>query len=539
MKRLIIVLEIVVQSFLHAQDISYIYTPEFGDFDSVGSSNYGLDNLYNPGLGKIFTTTKNYEQDLILLNNSFNAIEISTMDINGENLGRHNFIYDLDGNVLSYLREKWTENDWRGSYLITVDYNYDGKITLYQHESISIGCCGGSYKLTYSYDSTGSILSSSYQIKTDNVWEYMLKKIYTYNNYGQRVEEFIEQFNIDLHRWVNSSIHIYVYDDSGYMVLDSSSYWSLSENKWNNSGLVNYSYDLEGNVSSYFIEWWNGSQYINTYRYSYTYGINGEVSTLVNEIWEDSQWIKQIKNEYTYNSDNQLEERTRSSWIESGWTLSSHTIIEYNSFGITSIRDEYWNGISWALTHSVVLVYDENGNLISRIYERMECNHYGDHCWWQSSRTSFDYDDDDKMRAIVFADSIDGFEWERTAGSIYIGDSIDRHAIFGYTFSFQYSLATNIDGELDPKLNQFSLEQNYPNPFNPNTMINYTLYKNSHVKLSIYNILGQEVAVLVNGIKHSGNHQIVFHANNLPSGTYYYRLISDKITSAKKMILMR
>lgn len=85
----------------------------------------------------------------------------------------------------------------------------------------------------------------------------------------------------------------------------------------------------------------------------------------------------------------------------------------------------------------------------------------------------------------------------------------------------------------------FSIEQNYPNPFNPATTINYSVPKTSVVTLKVYDILGKEIAVLVNEEKAPGNYKIQFDGNVLSSGVYFYRLQSDRFSQTKKLILMK
>jgi hypothetical protein len=86
---------------------------------------------------------------------------------------------------------------------------------------------------------------------------------------------------------------------------------------------------------------------------------------------------------------------------------------------------------------------------------------------------------------------------------------------------------------------EFSLEQNYPNPFNPVTTINYQLPTESHVMLKVFDVLGHEVAMLVNGVEEPGYKSVIFNANNLASGVYYYRLKAGNYLETKKVLLLR
>jgi hypothetical protein len=85
----------------------------------------------------------------------------------------------------------------------------------------------------------------------------------------------------------------------------------------------------------------------------------------------------------------------------------------------------------------------------------------------------------------------------------------------------------------------YNLSQNYPNPFNPETKIQFSLPKDADVKLTVYNILGQEVEVLVNGFRNAGTHEIAWSASNLPSGVYIYTIQSENTYITKKMTLLK
>ncbi|NOZ62844.1 MAG: DUF4961 domain-containing protein [Calditrichaeota bacterium] len=86
---------------------------------------------------------------------------------------------------------------------------------------------------------------------------------------------------------------------------------------------------------------------------------------------------------------------------------------------------------------------------------------------------------------------------------------------------------------------RYELAQNFPNPFNPTTTISFEIPATNQVKLSVYDLLGKEVATLVNGKVSAGNHQIVFDASNLQSGIYYYRLESGDFVATKKLLLLK
>ena len=91
---------------------------------------------------------------------------------------------------------------------------------------------------------------------------------------------------------------------------------------------------------------------------------------------------------------------------------------------------------------------------------------------------------------------------------------------------------------LELRLN-ITLAQNYPNPFNPTTKIEFSIPKSSRVRISVYNSLGEKVETLINSNLSAGEHSITFKGNNLASGIYIYKLISDNIVRVRKMMLLK
>lgn len=124
---------------------------------------------------------------------------------------------------------------------------------------------------------------------------------------------------------------------------------------------------------------------------------------------------------------------------------------------------------------------------------------------------------------------------------VLVGSYTYRLKQFDFDGSFEYSDPIEVDV---PVPEVFSLAQNFPNPFNPSTKIKYNLSVDSKVSLSVFNLLGEEVALLVNSDNSAGNHTIDFDAAGLNSGVYFYRIDATGVdgtsfSSVKKMILAK
>jgi photosystem II stability/assembly factor-like uncharacterized protein len=105
-----------------------------------------------------------------------------------------------------------------------------------------------------------------------------------------------------------------------------------------------------------------------------------------------------------------------------------------------------------------------------------------------------------------------------------------------YDGTFEYSQIVEVE---IPFINKFSLSQNYPNPFNPSTVISYRLPVIGFVTLKVYDLLGREIATLVNEEKPAGEYEVEFDGSNLTSGIYFYQLKAGSFIETKKMILIK
>ncbi len=107
-------------------------------------------------------------------------------------------------------------------------------------------------------------------------------------------------------------------------------------------------------------------------------------------------------------------------------------------------------------------------------------------------------------------------------------------------FVYQNLIASAVTSvSAGPVPTEFSLSQNYPNPFNPGTAIPFSLSRLEHVTLKVYDILGREVATLVDEVLLAGDHAVVFEASGLSSGVYFYRITAGQFTQIRKAVLMK
>ena len=135
------------------------------------------------------------------------------------------------------------------------------------------------------------------------------------------------------------------------------------------------------------------------------------------------------------------------------------------------------------------------------------------------------------------------FDISAAAGqTIEIGFRADAaNSVWSYIYLDDVSIFTSLTGIEDKKdrPQNFTLAQNFPNPFNPMTSIEYSVVQSQNVTIKVFNVLGKEVAVLVNEKKEPGTYIAEFKTNGLPSGLYFYRMETGGFVQTKKMILLK
>lgn len=165
------------------------------------------------------------------------------------------------------------------------------------------------------------------------------------------------------------------------------------------------------------------------------------------------------------------------------------------------------------------VLVEEDGKPKTRTFEYYHTGEGIDPHWDSWWRTTVMYDGE--IITGLFDASYGEDDWEAT----------------DYKKHFSYNASVSV--EEGDEIQRFELQQNYPNPFNPATTITYSVVSSGEVSLKVYNVLGMEVAEIVNGLKSSGTYQVRFNAASLPTGIYFYTLTVNGASQTKSMMLMK
>jgi hypothetical protein len=117
----------------------------------------------------------------------------------------------------------------------------------------------------------------------------------------------------------------------------------------------------------------------------------------------------------------------------------------------------------------------------------------------------------------------------------------DGGGIYAQNINYDGSLGApaGINNSIGNVPDKFTLYQNFPNPFNPVTVIRYAIPDNEHVLIKIYDLLGRELLTLINDRQNAGTYEVKFDGLAFSSGIYFYKLVTDKFTEVKSMVLVK
>jgi hypothetical protein len=276
------------------------------------------------------------------------------------------------------------------------------------------------------------------------------------------------------------------------------------ENDWIPSMETDYSYDNQKREVESISKFWDPSEnmFVNNDRTTTEYYKDEKISRIENKSWDfmTEQWSDDnyFLSEFTYDAnDNQIEYIYTSAFGFGGFSIEikSRSTYQYDSNNLKILQNDYnWDEIagSWSEIAKIEFTYNNGGLLIQDIYY-----------------------------------SFDGANYNNQEKNLY-------------------EYGTAVDVKLNTEMpKRFELYQNYPNPFNPSTIISYRLSEASSVELKIYDLLGNEINLLVNEVQPAGDYKIKFDAKSmikgskLSSGIYIISLKSGNKHATRKCLLLK
>jgi len=274
-------------------------------------------------------------------------------------------------------------------------------------------------------------------------------------------------------------------------------------------------------------EWWFSN------RTTYTYDENNNHIFSLIEEKHDSTWENSSRF-FGYYTGNRVDSSRIQEW-DNAWIdiLSAHFQYENPEINnYTSVIVKRWNGSEW-FDFQGSFKYDSSGNLEYNLWET-----WNGFEWIGNDRYFYSYNSSN-LTTQGYCEIWDYNEWIPAPGVVEINWLKNYYRILHLTEKLYvyYPLTPVKENFSDEKV--FTLFQNYPNPFNPSTVIEYEIKELSHVNIKVYDILGNEITVLVDEEKYPGKYSVNFNASHLSSGIYFYKLQAGGNTLVKSMMLMK
>jgi hypothetical protein len=411
------------------------------------------------------------------------------------NVQKDSAVY-LDGLEIIYDHALWENNTWTVKQRTYKEYNENGSLARLISDNFTQNDTTRS-QITYVYDDNNRLSVATYSSVEDGTIVSQFRYNFTYNAAGG-VTETLMEFSAD-GGWVNHSLDLVEYNEAGFETMDT--------------------YHL-----------WEGNNWTIYERNVFTVDVNGLVSEQITQTRMSGVLEYTDSLSFTYYENRTSESEVSAYWDEGAWVVMDSIHYVHGMTGISKIEWYFYTGEEWLKWSKKTYTYDERGRLVILLGEEGTA----ENAWANHDQLLYEYDNaGNPVKGEYF--EWDGSAWMKANGVI----DMDFDYYVGYLVEAKYKLGPVAveDDNLNP--DKFVLGQNYPNPFNPETKISFSLPASGKASLKIYDMLGREVAELINGAMEKGTHTVNFIGRNLSSGVYIYRLQSGSFTESKKMMLLK
>ncbi|MDT3695236.1 MAG: T9SS type A sorting domain-containing protein [Ignavibacterium sp.] len=394
-------------------------------------------------------------------------------------------------------------------------------------------------RYTYYYDSVNFNYLTTIEAWDNNQWVNETQYWTVVDENGNIIEEIYKAW-VD-NDWVNSERFLYEYDGNGNTITELSQSWNSSN--WVNSNRTVYTH-INDHLTEKLYQQWDNTNWLNVDRYQYTFVNNNLTEELFQQYISGWNNVELIQN--SYDSQNNIIETLYNRWENDNWFLESKFTNQYSNGNLTVvILQEGWIDTIWTNIVLQTINYNSNHLLIEYVAQYW----HSINGWINQQRWVRTYTPDNKFLEWV-TQFWQNNNWENSSRLISTYDANGNETVFAWEMwensawqnhiqiLYNYTVVSDIEENLGNEFN-YSLAQNYPNPFNPSTRIQYSTSSMQHVSLKVYDLLGREVATLLDEYKSAGFYELEFDASKLSSGVYFYKLKAGDYFQTKKMIYLK
>jgi len=554
-------------SFFLQNWIGGAWVNSYQDIYEYNADGYSTSFVCQGWLGGTWTNSYRYIYAPDAIGRDTNTLYQTWNDTVWVNATLEILTFDAHGNETSDLTKGWSGSSWTNSALASFTYDAGGHLTKKLNQVWTLGVLTNYQQFLLKYDAGGNDTSDMYQQWKDNSWLNQWLWNYTYD--GQNHQTSALKQNWKVSEWVPDYRYLYSYDvngrETGYILQEG--YTGMLENALQHL----YSYDADGNCIDDLCQGWNNPNWVNANHTSYTYDINGNLTGDVYQMWQGGGWANNTRDILTFMFSGSM--TTTSVSVNDGWNLVSVPMVlnDYSkstlfptatspAFGyqgsyvtLPSLKNGtgYWLKFTGAqsipltgyLNTLDTIKVTAGWNLIGSLSAPVSVTNVGSIPGGMITSDFFGY-------AISYyrADTI------LPGRGYWVKVNQKGKLVLSGFGNIPASAAVRIEPQDDMPptppagdLNQgrrglplvYQLEQNYPNPFNPSTRIQYALPSGGHVRLSIFNVLGQEVMRVIDESQDAGYKSVAVNMNDLPSGLYVCRMSAGTFTDVKKMVLIK
>ncbi len=512
-----------------------------------------------------------------------------------QNTFQLNFHYDGIGTLRRVIGRSWNGGTWVDNSLDTLYYDANGNISQEFVRVYNGSSWLNAERFFISFDSAGRPTERHRESWTGSSWQNVERYLIDYTPAGMMSEVIYQTWVAS--DWANNLRDTYSYDGAGNLTEEYNQYWSGGS--WKDDTRYLSTFDVDNFLTEVVEQYWNLSSWVNDSKQILNNDLDGHPTEIVIQYWSGIDWANDAILYHTYDGPNIVEDYyvtwNGTMWV--GMHITTYTWVPIITPDETTQKypvNPAWNLVSVPLdvgdyaktalfpTSSSSAFFFDAGYTAAATLE----NGRG---YWLKFDSAQAVPMTGMMRTVDTIDVSAGWNLVGSIGTTITASGVGSvpgglviSGFFGFDAGYQASgiiepgkaywvkvaeagkIIMNSTGNIPAAARvriepteerppsppeepapaetlpvQTSLDQNYPNPFNPVTEISFNLNEPARVRITVYNVIGREVAVLVDGFREAGTHSVSFDGGKFPSGVYFYTMTTDAWSGTRRMILLK